>query len=78
MEDSKLKVVKIYFDTATYDVVEKDQKVTNIGWSWYWKFWKWKAKSESEKWKLLNIYFDTATYDVVEKDQKVMIGIGWS
>ena len=27
MEDSKLKVVKIYFDTATYDVVEKDQKV---------------------------------------------------
>ena len=29
--DSKLKVVQIYFDTATYDVVEKDQKVINIG-----------------------------------------------
>ena len=26
-QDSELKIVQIYFDTATYDVVEKDQKV---------------------------------------------------
>ena len=31
MVESKLEVVQIYFDTATYDVVEKDQKVTCIG-----------------------------------------------
>ena len=30
MVESKLKVMQIYFDTATYDVVEKDQKVINI------------------------------------------------
>ena len=34
MVDSKLKVVQIYFDTAIYDVVEKDQKVMNMGLSW--------------------------------------------
>ena len=66
LEHAPLQAVYIYFDTATYDEIERDEKVL-----FYHLYLLPASVLEHAPLEAVYIYFDTTTYDEIERDEKV-------